>query len=158
MSTPTPGGSAENENERPSLSSQVSDAILRRAKEMSARYRLTLEQTGTGEYQARLAELPGLRIYGVSASEAEQRGRDALVVAIATMLEVGAAPPPPLAERRAQVNVRLSQEDRAFLESISRERGFSSLSEFVREAAMAFAAQQGTWGNQERQNRSPRAR
>ncbi len=68
-----------------------------------------------------------------------------MVVAVATMLEVGAKPPPPMTERRAQVNVRLSQEDKTLLESAAREHGFNNLSEFVREAALRQSKQKSAW-------------
>jgi hypothetical protein len=56
----------------------------------------------------------------------------------ATMLEAGQSPPPPAREglRSAQVNVRLTPEEKAILESRAKAKGFRSLSDFIRTSVL----------------------
>ena len=67
--------------------------------------------------------------------------RAALLAAVATMLEAGQTPPP--AARRGardqQVNIRLTQEEKARLEASARRKGFRGLSDFVRAGTLAFS-------------------
>ena len=65
--------------------------------------------------------------------------REALVVVVAYMLEEGQRPPAPASEgrREEQVNIRLTAEERALLESRSRARGFRGLSDYVRATALS---------------------
>ena len=65
--------------------------------------------------------------------------REALAVAVATLLEAGDVPPPPASEgkRTEQVNVRLTPEEKLLLEEAARSRGFRGLGDFVRSSALA---------------------
>lgn len=75
---------------------------------------------------------------GATADECVASTRAALVAAVGYMLEVGKSPPPPAQQglRTQQVNVRLTPEEKALLESRARSRGFSGLSDFVRAIVM----------------------
>ncbi len=54
------------------------------------------------------------------------------------MLEDGGRPPTPASSglRSMQVNVRLTAEEKALLETAAHSRGFSGLSDFIRSVAM----------------------
>ena len=54
--------------------------------------------------------------------------------------DTGEAPPAPARQgvRTEQVNVRLTQEEKALLETSAKQKGFRGLSDFVRAGAMAF--------------------
>ena len=71
--------------------------------------------------------------------------REALTAAIATMLASRQRPPTPAQQERreAQVNVRLTAEERLLLEETARRNHFRGLSDFMRAAALARAASSG---------------
>lgn len=60
---------------------------------------------------------------------------------VACLLEEGQRPPTPAGEgtRTAQVNVRLTSEEKVLLETAAKRKGFSGLSDFVRAAAIESA-------------------
>ena len=63
------------------------------------------------------------------------------VTVAAAMLERGEAPPPPASQggRTAQVNVRLTAEEKLALEAAASREGFTGVSEFVRAKVLAGA-------------------
>jgi hypothetical protein len=64
--------------------------------------------------------------------------REALTVAVATMIECGQRPPAPATEKKRdnQVNIRLTAEEKFRLTKSSNELGFDGVSDFVRYAAL----------------------
>jgi hypothetical protein len=64
--------------------------------------------------------------------------REALTVAVATMLECGQTPPSPASEKKRdlQMNIRLTAEEKERLTRASRSLGFTGVSDFVRYAAL----------------------
>jgi len=60
---------------------------------------------------------------------------------VAVMLEQGQRPPSPAraGTRAMQVNVRLTAEEKALLESTAKRKGYSGLSDFIRAAAIESA-------------------
>jgi len=65
--------------------------------------------------------------------------REALVTAVAYLLEKDQAPPAPAREgnRSVQANVRLTPEEKAILESRAKAKGFRGLSDYIRAAVLA---------------------
>lgn len=63
---------------------------------------------------------------------------EATTLSIATMLERGEQPPGPAREgkRDQQVNIRLTAEEKLFLEAAANRDGFRSLSDFMRAASL----------------------
>ena len=59
---------------------------------------------------------------------------EALSVAVTTMLEAGQTPPQPAAfmKRTTQVNVRLTQEEKAMIANAATRAGFKGLADFIR--------------------------
>jgi hypothetical protein len=64
--------------------------------------------------------------------------REALTVAVATMLECGQSPPSPASEKKrdTQVNIRLTAEEKLRLVRSASNLGFDGVSDFVRYAAL----------------------
>jgi hypothetical protein len=62
-----------------------------------------------------------------------------LLVGVASMLEAGLTPPVPARQnvRSEQVNLRLTPEEKAVLESRSRTKGFRGIADYVRAAALS---------------------
>jgi len=62
--------------------------------------------------------------------------REALTVAVATMLENGKRPPTSANRRSVQVNIRLTPDEKLALEEAASRMGFKGLSDFIRHAAL----------------------
>ena len=94
-----------------------------------------------GHWYGRVLELPHVFGDGESAGECVADTREALCGAVALMLEEGDRPPSPsrAGTRTAQVNVRLTAEEKALLESTAKRKGYSGLSDFIRAAAIESA-------------------
>lgn len=65
--------------------------------------------------------------------------RESLLAAVATMLEEGQTPPVAAREgqRTAQINVRVTPEEKAYMESRCRAKGYRGLSDYVRATVLA---------------------
>lgn len=114
--------------------------VMARAEEIAGRYQIILFQE-EGRWYGRGLELPHVFGDGKTAHQCIADTREALAGAVAFLLEEGKRPPAPAREgnRTAQINIRLTAEERALLETTSRRKGFSGLSDFVRAAAMELA-------------------
>lgn len=62
--------------------------------------------------------------------------REALTVAVATMLEDGKRPPTSPTKRSVQVNIRLTPDEKLALEETATRLGFKGLSDYIRHAAL----------------------
>jgi hypothetical protein len=64
--------------------------------------------------------------------------REAMIGVVAYMLEQGRRPPEPAREgnRSVQINIRVTPEEKAVLESRSRSKGFRGLSDFIRASVL----------------------
>jgi predicted RNase H-like HicB family nuclease len=111
--------------------------VLRRAAELARQYQVVLESSD-GEWFGRGLELPGAMGDGKTPDKCVAATRDAMVSAVASMLEDGERPPTPAVSgvRSMQVNIRLTAEEKAILESAAHNRGFNGLSDFIRVVAM----------------------
>jgi predicted RNase H-like HicB family nuclease len=106
---------------------------------LAAEYRFIVERAEDGLYLARAVEFPTVFAHGASPNDCEKKIREALKVAVASMFEAGQLPPLPAGERRAQVNMRVTADEKSLLEESARHAGFRGLSDFVRFAALSFA-------------------
>ena len=91
-------------------------------------------------YLARGLELPDVFADGTTVDACIRAIREALTVATATLLEMNETPPPSSVsnqERREQVNIRLTSEEKLRLEDAARNQGFRGISEFVRRATLS---------------------
>jgi predicted RNase H-like HicB family nuclease len=111
--------------------------VLVEAKRFAAQYQVVLS-CEDGEWYGHGLELP--RAYGDGKTPAAcvKNTRAAFVGAVACLLEQGQRPPIPAREgmRTEQVNVRLTAEEKAVLETTARRKGFKGLSDFIRSAAL----------------------
>ncbi|MDD4890913.1 MAG: hypothetical protein PHU85_13410 [Phycisphaerae bacterium] len=84
-------------------------------------------------------ELPTVFGDGKTPQAAVADTREALVTGVAYLLEKGKKPPAPAREghRSVQVNIRLTHEEKAILESRAKAKGFRGLSDFIRATALA---------------------
>ncbi|HLA86038.1 MAG TPA: hypothetical protein VJL29_14700 [Thermoguttaceae bacterium] len=115
-------------------------AILATAKKIAEQYQVILAFENDHWY-GRGLELPNIHGDGKTVNQCVQDTREAFVGWVAYVLEQGQRPPTPAREgtRTAQVNVRLTAEEKTLLEATAKRKGFSGLSDFVRAAAMEVA-------------------
>lgn len=113
-------------------------ALWRRAKRIAAKYRIVLEPAKDGLLGTSL-EMPTLLMHGSTPDECVKETREALTVGVATMLELGRTPPGTGGRRTAQVNIRLTYEEKLRLEESARDAGFRGVSDYMRHAALVEA-------------------
>ena len=119
------------------LTAPFDPAILASAKRLAHAYDLILRYED-GEWYGHALEYPEAMGDGKTVQACVRATRQGLTVAVATMLEAGQSPPSPAREgqRSAQVNVRLTPEEKAILESRAKAKGFRGLSDFIRSAVL----------------------
>jgi predicted RNase H-like HicB family nuclease len=111
--------------------------ILAEARKLAEEYQVIISRQ-EGHWYGRGLELPHVFGDGATPAECIDETRKALTAAVAYLLEQNEKPPTPAREGRRthQVNVRLTAEERAILETTARRKGFQGLSDFVRAAAL----------------------
>jgi len=129
--------SAKSKKSSKAIDRPINAETLRRANDTAQRYQIILTHE-EGHWFGRGLELPQVFGDGKTANQCIENVREALGGAVAYLLEEGHRPPSPAraGARTTQVNIRLTPEERALLETTSRQKGFSGLSDFVRAAAM----------------------
>ena len=117
--------------------------VARQAAAMAMRYQVILE-TDEGHWYGRGLELPHVFGDGATPGKCVRATREALQAAVAYLLEQGQKPPAPArtGQRTQQVNVRLTAEEKAMIESTARRKGFSGLSDYIRAAALESTSRQ----------------
>lgn len=117
-------------------------STFRRARDIAAEYRLILEQNDELGFVGSSVEMPTVFADGQTPDGCVTSTREALAVAVATLLESGQRPPLPAASRRreTQINVRLTAEERLRLHDAAKRSGFRGISDFVRFAALERGA------------------
>ncbi len=112
-------------------------AVLAKARAIADRYKIIVEFEDE-DWHGYGLEMPTVFGDGRTVQAAVADTREALVTAVAYMLEKGEAPPAPAREgnRSVQVNVRLTPEEKVVLESRSKARGFRGLSDYIRASVL----------------------
>ena len=112
-------------------------AILAEARAIVADYQIVIAFED-GEWFGHGLELPGAHGDGKTPQAAVADTRDAMIGMVAYMLEEGQRPPEPAREghRSVQINIRVTPEEKAVLESRSRAKGFRGLSDFIRASVL----------------------
>jgi len=120
------------------LSRPFDRAVLAKARAVAGRYKIIVE-CEKGRWYGHGLEMPLVFGDGRTVRAAVADTREALVTAVAYLLEKDQAPPAPAREgsRSVQANVRLTPEEKAILESRAKARGFRGLSDYIRAAVLA---------------------
>jgi predicted RNase H-like HicB family nuclease len=123
---------------RQAIDRPFAKSLLAKARAIVDQYKIIVEFED-GEWYGHGLEFPTAFGDGKTAAAAVADTREALITGVAYMLEEGRTPPPPAREgnRSVQVNVRLTPEEKAVLESKAKVRGFRGLSDFVRASVLA---------------------
>ena len=114
-------------------------AILKRAREIVAAYRILLEPEPEEGFIGRVLEEPIWMGVGRTPDTCVKETRGLAISAVATMLEMGEAPPTPAAQnlRNEQINIRVTAEEKVLLEEAARSKGFRGISDFVRSTTLS---------------------
>lgn len=119
----------------------IDAAIWKRAGEIAANYSIVVTvEPAVGGYFGRGVEFPNVMSDGPTPEACLASVREALTLAVSTMLEDGEVPPTPNRfsdNRDQQVNVRLSSFERLVLEEAAQSRGYRGISDFMRAATLA---------------------
>ncbi len=97
-----------------------------------------MEKSSEVGYLGSCVELPYVLADAPTLPDCANRTREAIVAAVATLLEKGQRPPSPAREgkRDRQINIRVTAKERLALEEIARKSGFRSVSDYIRAAAL----------------------
>jgi predicted RNase H-like HicB family nuclease len=132
--------SAKSKESAKALDRPFSPSVLKEARKIADAYQVILNCEDKHWY-GRGLEMPNVFGDGKTVIECVKDTREALCGAVALLLEQGQRPlaPSQAGTRTAQVNVRLSAEEKALLESTAKRKGYSGLSDFIRAAAIESA-------------------
>jgi len=132
--------SDKSRNSRKALDRPFEVDVLGRARRIAAQYQIIL-QFEDGEYYGRGLEMPFVMSDGKTPDACVRATREALMVAVATLLEAGKTAPSPASEnkRTEQVNIRLTQEEKLVLEHAARSHGFRGIGDYVRSRSLAHS-------------------
>jgi predicted RNase H-like HicB family nuclease len=124
-------------NDRKDLRAPFAAEVQESVRRTARAYDLIL-RFEDGQWYGHALEYPEAMGDGKTAEACVRATRQALTIAVATMLEAGQSPPTPAREgrRSAQVNVRMTPEEKAVLESRAKAKGFRGLSDFIRAAML----------------------
>lgn len=124
------------------LKRSFSASVLSRAEKIANTYRLVFEPDPDCGYLGRSVEMPFVMGDGKTIQSCAKRTIEALVAAIATLLEAGERPPSPATagKRDRQVNVRVTADEKMRLQEVAQREGFRSVSDFMRTAALNRAS------------------
>jgi len=113
-------------------------SVLRKAKKIAADYRITLERNERLGFIGSSVELPTVFADAKTPDRCYKATQEALMVAVATMIESGQRPPQPASakKRTVQVNVRLTSEEKLLLANAAMNLGFKGISDFIRNTAL----------------------
>jgi predicted RNase H-like HicB family nuclease len=132
--------SAKSRKSAKAIDRPIDAGVAAKAKAIAQEYQVILV-CEDGHWYGRGLELPGVHGDGKTVAQCVANTREAFCGWLAYLIENGQHPPTPAREgaRTAQVNVRLTAEEKALLEVTAKRKGFSGLSDFVRAAAMEVA-------------------
>lgn len=130
--------SSKNEAKSKKLTKPFKESIVRKAKELVADYRIILERHDRLGFIGCSVELPTVFVDAKTPEECYKATEEALMVAVATMIECGQRPPQPASARRRteQVNVRLTAEEKLLFANAAMNLGFKGVSDFIRNSAL----------------------
>ena len=130
--------SSKNEAKSKRLKKPFKESIVRQAKKLIADYRIILERHDRLGFIGCSVELPTVFADAKTPEQCYKATEEALMVAVATMIECGQRPPQPASARRRteQVNVRLTAEEKLLFANAAMNLGFKGVSDFIRNSAL----------------------
>lgn len=131
-------GGSKRKNMAKALKSPFDRSVLRKAKKMAADYRIVLERDERLGFIGSSVEIPTVFADAKTPEKCYKATQEALMVAVATMIECGQRPPQPASagRRTEQVNVRLTAEEKLLFANAAMNLGFKGISDFIRNTAL----------------------
>ena len=113
-------------------------SILRKAGKIVDDYRIILERNEKLGFIGSSVELPTVFADAKTPEKCYKASQEALIIAVATMIECGQRPPQPSSARMRteQVNVRLTAEEKLLFGNAAMNLGFKGISDFIRNTAL----------------------
>jgi predicted RNase H-like HicB family nuclease len=120
------------------LNKPFKESIVHKAKKIVADYRIILERNERLGFIGSSVEIPTVFADAKTPEKCYRATQDALMVAVATMIECGQRPPQPasMGLRTEQVNVRLTAEEKLLFTNAAMNLGFKGISDFIRSTAL----------------------
>jgi predicted RNase H-like HicB family nuclease len=120
------------------LKKSLKATVLRKAKEIANEYCITIERNDRLGFIGSSIELPTVFADAKTPEHCYKAIQEAIMVAVATMIECGQRPPQPISARKRseQVNVRLTAEEKVLLSNAASNQGFKGISDFLRNIAL----------------------
>ena len=120
------------------LNKPFKESIVRKAGKIVADYRIILERNERLGFIGSSVELPTVFVDAKTPEKCYRATQEALMVAVATMIECGQRPPQPASagRRTEQVNVRLTAEEKLLFANAAMNLGFKGISDFIRNTAL----------------------
>ena len=120
------------------LKKAFKESILRKAKKIVADYRIMLERSERLGFIGSSVEMPTVFADAKTPEDCYKATEEALMVAVATMIECGQRPPQPASAglRTEQVNVRLTAKEKLLFANAAMSLGFKGVSDFIRNSAL----------------------
>jgi len=111
---------------------------MRKARKIASDYRIILERNERLGFIGSSVELPTVFADAKTPEKCYRAAEEALMVAVATMIECGQRPPQPASagRRTEQVNVRLTAEEKLLFANAAMNLGFKGISDFIRNTAL----------------------
>ena len=121
-----------------SLTKPFDKSTLDKAQRIANNYSIVLNPNARLGFIGTSIELPTVFTDSKTAEQCCKDTREALTVAVATMLECNQSPPAPASEKKrdTQVNIRLTAEEKLRLVRCASNLGFDGVSDFVRYIAL----------------------
>ena len=120
------------------LKKTLKASVLRKAKKISDEYCITIEKNDRLGFIGSAVEFPTVFADAKTPEDCYKATEEALMVAVATMIEAGKRPPQPASagHRTEQVNVRLTAEEKLLFSNAAMNLGFKGISDFIRNSAL----------------------
>jgi len=120
------------------LDKPFKESIVRKAKKIVADYRIILERNERLGFIGSSVEIPTVFVDANTPEKCYKATQEALIVAVATMIECGQRPPQPssMGLRTEQVNVRLTAEEKLLFTNAAMNLGFKGISDFIRNTTL----------------------
>jgi predicted RNase H-like HicB family nuclease len=130
--------SSKSEAKSKALDKPFKESIVCKAKKLVADYRIILEHNEQLGFIGSAVELPTVFADAETPEQCYKATQEALMVAVATMIECGQRPPQPASagRRTEQVNVRLTAEEKLLFANAATNLGFKGISDFIRNTAL----------------------
>ena len=120
------------------LKQLLKKSLLRKAERIVSDYRIIIERNDRLGFIGSSVELPTVFADAGTPEKCYKATEEALMVAVATMIESGQRPPQPASAglRTEQVNVRLTAEEKLLFTNAAMNLGFKGVSDFIRNSAL----------------------